>query len=227
MNGYNCVYASQFFDHPTDARSGQLVTMRGPGLKAKTTLRVEKRSKYSFMQGGINGDLTQNEAIARQNECHPDLSLVIGILFKGFRQKLINGFLDSNFYYFLAYVPSKTEFVEFQSLRSVKNLQFRALFRCINAGTLSLKEESVFNLVCQVMWNVGDRTNNEYLRSNQLDFSCNEFCEEFLDLLDKLRAKHDQNWKDHYVVLTVSTCLFVTHYELLRITLKISFASVV
>lgn len=157
----NCVYAS----------AGQLLTSGGQGLKPRTTLKVEKKSRYSKMQSGIDGKVTQNEAIASQNECHPDMSL--------------------------------SEFVEFQSLRSIPNLQFRNLFRAISSGNLSLKEESVFNLLCQVMWNVDDRTNNEYMRENQLDFSCNEFCEEFFMLLDGIRLKHAENWKDHYVMLSV------------------------
>jgi hypothetical protein len=64
-NGYNTVYAS----------SNSFVTQQGLGLKQRLTFKVEKKSRYSSMQYGINGDVTQNEVIARQNECHQDLGL--------------------------------------------------------------------------------------------------------------------------------------------------------
>ncbi len=74
VNGMNCVWASQTSaDASTNyhAGTGTFVTMIGLGIKSRTTLKVEKKSRYSNMQPGIDGTISQNEAIARQNECHP------------------------------------------------------------------------------------------------------------------------------------------------------------
>lgn len=168
VNGRNCIYASK--DHEIVNAIGRS-SLPMKILQSRTTMKVQRKSRYSTLQAGINGDYSQNDAIARQCDCHPDLSL--------------------------------QEYVDFLSLRSIRSLQFRSLFRCLSSQSLTLKEESVHNLICQVMWSIEGQSRVQYLRSNQEDFSRKEFCEEFLRLLERVRMMHAENWKDHFVYLTL------------------------
>jgi len=126
------------------------------------------------MQWAINGkEATCNDVIAMQNTCNRDLSL--------------------------------TEFKEFGSLRSEWKLQWRNLFRALTQCSLSLKEESVFHLISQTIWQAGpgNSDQHDFVRKAYTSLGCTGFPEELLRLLENIRRKHVDNWKDHYVLLTI------------------------
>lgn len=97
---------------------------------------------------------------------------------------------------------STSEFVEFGSLRCYNTLQTRNLIKAVVLGTLSLKNESVFNLVCQTLWECSPRNENG-VRVAHEDYSNAIFLQECLSIMDNLQEKHKDNWQDHYIVLTV------------------------
>lgn len=163
-NGYNLHYVAE----------NTTIDLRGnyaSHIKDWCTLKVQHNSQYASMQWAINGNnQTPNEVLARQSECHRNLST--------------------------------SEFLEFGSLRCYNKLQIRNLIKAAVLGTLSFKNDSVFNLICQSLWECSSCTEHDVREAHE-DFSDAIFLQECLTIMDSLRAKHKDNWQDNYVILTV------------------------
>ena len=102
------------------------------------------------------------------------------------------------------------EYKEFAKLRSGHRLQIRNIFRALEQRTLSLKSESVFNLLCQSLWEAGPPLENQrqfgecdWLRESNCDFFDSAFAREMLLLLEKIAERHSRNWVEHYTLLSV------------------------
>lgn len=163
-NGYNTYYAG---DLKTFTFSGNY----GAHIKNWCTIKVKSGSPYATMQWAINGNSqTPNEVLARQSECHRDIST--------------------------------SEFVEFGSLRCYDRLQIRNLIKATVLGTLSFKNESVFNLICQSLWECSPCFKNVGVREAHGDFTDSIFMQKCLEIMENLVAKHKDNWQDHYIILT-------------------------
>lgn len=163
-NGYNLNYTAA---NGTIEFSGNSSSC----IKDWCTLKVQSDSQYALMQWAINGNnQTPNQVLARQSECHKNMST--------------------------------SEFMEFGSLRCYDTLQIRNFIKAAVLGTLSFKNESVFNLICQSLWECSPLAENG-VRVAHEDYSDAVFLQECLSTMDNLRAKHKDNWQNHYFILTV------------------------
>lgn len=165
-NGYNLHYVAL-------GKTIKFLDKYGCHIKDWCTLKVESASQYASMQWAINGNSqTPNEVLARQSECHRNLST--------------------------------SEFIEFGSLRCYNKQQIRNLIKTIELGSLSFKNESVFNLVYQSLWECSPYSRKESgVREAHEDFLDSIFLDECLVVMENLLAKHSDNWQDHYVLLMV------------------------
>ncbi len=148
-----------------------LISSNYSHIKNWCTLKVEPGSQYASMQWAIDGNSqTPNEVLARQSECHRNMST--------------------------------SEFVEFGSVRCYNKQNVRNLIKATVLGTLSFKNESVFNLVCQSLWECSPYSENGVREAHE-DFLDSIFLQECLRIMEKLLAKHADNWQDHYILLMI------------------------
>jgi len=172
QNGYTCHYAYHLTNAGEDVKALLSHSAGNEKMKRDCTLKVQKKSPYSNLQWAIDGNrYTSNEVLSKQNECHPDISLV--------------------------------EFVEFGSLRVHHALQIRNIYRALTQMSLSLKNESVYNLICQAIWQTSPRQEDSFIREAHQDFGDPVFVEELLQIIGDIHMKHSNNWRDNFILLMI------------------------
>ncbi|OXA45052.1 uncharacterized protein LOC118437968 isoform X1 [Folsomia candida] len=96
------------------------------------------------------------------------------------------------------------EFKEFGTLRAGHRLQLRNIFRAMIQKTLSFREESVFLLISQALWEAGPASNDWHREAHE-SFANLGFTEEFLQELNIQLDSHQENWDEPYTIL----CLII------------------